>query len=226
MKLFNELERKFSISEAAEWRGGTCPALISRTQFLLQRSDLIVPGSSKSIFLSLLKLSFSINETYVGVQVEQCSNLVVHCSHQSAFTGLVSCQIPVRVSVLWLREWQADLWIRRQSGANVLKQYSFFLYLSVSCHQYLRVWLLLLWQELSFDKWQCGCFCSWPRGVKVMDVPVHGFHHGCTQEQRQWSRHTFSAAMGLWDSNESPPLFPPSLDFTVGTSVTAWFLDR
>lgn len=124
----------------------------------------------------------------------------------------MSWQVPVRFSMLLLREWQAKLWIRHQGEASILQHYTFLLYLSVSCHQYLRVPLLLVWQELCFDKWQCGCFCSWPRGVKVMDVPVCGLHHGWTQEQRQWSRCTFSAALELWyrcvsSSLSSPPGF-------------------
>lgn len=85
------------------------------------RLDLFQTPLNHFFCLCSLKRSFSIKETYVRVQVEQCNNLVVHCSHQSAFTGLVSCQIPVRFSVLWLREWQADLWIRHQRGASILK---------------------------------------------------------------------------------------------------------
>lgn len=60
------------------------------------RLDLFQAPLNQFFCLCSLKRSFSIKETYVRVQVEQCNCLVVHCSHQSAFTGLMSCRIPVR----------------------------------------------------------------------------------------------------------------------------------
>lgn len=46
------------------------------------RLDLFQSPLNQIFRLCLLKLSFSINKTCVGVQVEQCNNLVAHCSHQ------------------------------------------------------------------------------------------------------------------------------------------------
>lgn len=95
--LLNELERKFSISESAEWSWGgfwdeqdSVAALEIRLDVFQAPLNQIFPALVETFFFSLTGLLFR--------ETSAVTCLVLHYSYQVLLVGF---------SLLWLREWQA-----------------------------------------------------------------------------------------------------------------------